>query len=557
MHNRPFKFASFCLFMAALLIADFAPANAQQIQRESYLHSSEKRATEVKYPEFMGLKSRVEDAQPIDTQNDLSTDGFAGAEGGSGKAPSLQSQPQNKQYQKGEEVPYNACGGPPNGKQIGEGCQAGALPYYQCEPNTLSGHYPTPPPVPHLTSSGVVTLRAKPNSPEHSMELKVYEGVMGASSNDISQTNASNITAAGNQVGSDLGFGAHKQFQKAQAQAQGAAQGASEAMADAFNPTWATMLLLSGTSLENVANEASGSACSASQPVKTYANAIYLVQQAYKNIYLPMAVLLLLPGAVLTQLKGLISGGFMGNQNDEDAVSPFTGILRSMIAIFLIPASQLIISYTIDVGNSMQYEVHRNINLLNIYMWGDEQVFRAPPENARNQILPPSMFQVLGKLSEGPEALSGVESQSPATIMLQTLVNSTADAAAFGLVILCAFQIAMACYLLLMGPIAAALYAWPGGAGSLFIRVFANWVDAIINLALWRFWWCVVLLCIDVRLGWLGAFDLYTLWEMLMFMAFLIILMYVPFNPFDFKAGEMVSQIMSKSDQAVNQASSK
>jgi hypothetical protein len=282
-----------------------------------------------------------------------------------------------------------------------------------------------------------------------------------------------------------------------------------------------------------------------------------LVQQAYKNLYLPMAILLLLPGAAMTQMKSLVSSGILQNQNDEDAISPFTGILRSIIAIFLIPASQLIVSYSIDVGNSLQFEVQRHVNYLNIYMWGDEQVFRAPIEKQEAQILPASAFQVLGKLSQGPEGESGEISQSPATIMLQALVNSMSDSAAFGLVILCAFQIALACYLFLMGPVAAALYAWPTGAGSLFVRVFGNWVDAIINLALWRFWWCVVLLCIDTRLGWLGVFDVYTIWEMLMFLAFLIILCYVPFNPFDFKAGEMVSQIMQKADKAVGEATQK
>lgn len=89
----------------------------------------------------------------------------------------------------------------------------------------------------------------------------------------------------------------------------------------------------------------------------------------------------------------------------------------------------------------------------------------------------------------------------------------------------------------------------------MFTRVFSAWTDAVINLSLWKFWWVVVLLCIDTRLSWLGMADIYRVWELIMFIAFLAILTYVPFNPFDFKAGEMVAQIMSKAEQAVGKAS--
>ena len=537
------------------IVCSLTPATAQQTQRESFLNKMEHMQFDHLGYDIMQRKSRVQPNPSQSSTPQFADTGFAGADGGNGKAPQMSSQPQDQAYAPQDPVPYNITGGVPNGQNIGPGSNGPCFPHWQCEPPSLSSTSPVPPTDKHLTSSPVTKGIARMGSPEAGATLQLMSKINASNGMDQS-VHALQRTIA-TVAGADFAKGAHTQSKQAQAAATGAAQGASEAMADAFNPTWLQMLVLSATPLPNVANEATGSACSASQPIKTYNNSIYLVMQAYKNIYLPMAVLLLLPGAVMTQTKGLVSGGIMSNQNDEDAVSPFTGILRSIIAIFLIPASQLIVSWTIDVGNSMQYEVSRHINYLNIYMWGDEQVFRAPIENAVHTLRPGSSFPVLGKLTEGPEKESGLESQSPATIMLQTLTNSTADAAAFGLVILCAFQIAMACYLLLMGPVAAALYAWPGSTGSLFTRVFANWVDAMINLALWRFWWCVVLLCIDVRLGWLAGFDMYTVWEMLMFLAFLIILMYVPFNPFDYKAGEMVSQIMSKSDQAVNQATSK
>lgn len=349
-------------------------------------------------------------------------------------------------------------------------------------------------------------------------------------------------------------------FNKGQNQQRGQAQGAGESFADAFNPAWEAMLQLHMSYLINVANESSGQPCSSRDPVKVHENAVWMIMQMYKRVYLQIALLLLLPGAVLTQVKGLVSSGIMQSHNDDDAVSPFSGILKGMVAIFLIPSTQLIVSYSCDVGNSMSYEIKRHINEQLLYEWADEQVFRAPEGNKKDAIKHPNMFGVLGKLSEGSEKESGVESQSQATVMLSTLVNLSAMSAAFALVMLCAFQITTMSYLMLLGPIAAAFYAWPGGVGSLFNRVFITWVDAVVNVGLWRFWWTTVLLAAQTRIEWLqeiGQYNPYYEWEMIIFVAFIVILSYVPFNPFDFKAGEMVSQIMQKSEMAVSEATQK
>lgn len=550
-----------------VMVAFCATADAKPTITDSWMNSNTVgphafRNLDGTYPTLKKHLGQTEDANPpVDagTPQIGTSGGFAGAVG-SGNTFSQNAKNQNKTY-KQEEAKYNVSSGQPMGKQmgkIGEGCPQGNCPTWSdadptknaTQPGPTSGNCMASPPLQNTAKLSDPYVKAQWD--------KMAETHMTAGTNHniaAADANAIRVTQAG--MAADMAGAPQAGFQGGQAGMEGAAKGASEALADAFNPAWTQMLILSKTPLLNVANESTGSACSASQPIKTYNNAVYLVQQAYKNVYLPMAILLLLPGAVMTQVKSLVSGGLLNNQNDEDAVSPFTGILRSIIAIFLIPATQLIVSYSIDVGNSLQFEVARHINYLNIFMWGDEQVFRAPVENQISQILPANAFKVLGKMSQGPEKESGNESQSPATIMLQTMVNSAADSAAFGLIILCAFQIAMGCYLLLMGPIAAAFYAWPGSTGSLFTRIFANWVDATINVSLWRFWWCIVLLCIDTRLGWISGLDIYTEWEMLMFLSFLTILCYVPFNPFDYKAGEMVSQIMSKSDQAVGQATSK
>ncbi|MBX9670544.1 MAG: hypothetical protein K2X93_23280 [Candidatus Obscuribacterales bacterium] len=375
--------------------------------------------------------------------------------------------------------------------------------------------------------------------------------------NEISLAERMKLDVARQQLLDDMKFEALSNFQKSQAALGGACEGASEAVSDSFDSTWPKMLALSATPCPNVGNERTGQKCLASQPIKTHENALYLVQEVYKLVYLPIALLLLLPGAVLTSMKGLVSHSISNSSNDDGA-SPFTGILRSLVAIFLIPASQLIVSYTIDVGNALQGEIATRINYKTLQGYGDEQVFRAPMSNFSGGLLPPRSGKVQGKITQGPEDKAELFNVDPASIMLQTMANAMSQSAAFGLVILCAFQIVLVSYLFLMGPVAAAFYAWPGSVGSLFTRVFTSWLDAMINVALWRFWWCVVLLIMDSRLTWLGAgLEMYSMWELLMFISFLVIMTSVPFNPFDFRAGDMIQQIMAKSEEAVDKASKK
>ncbi len=285
-----------------------------------------------------------------------------------------------------------------------------------------------------------------------------------------------------------------------------------------------------------------------------------------------MALLLLLPGAIMTNLKGYLAGGILGLHNDEDAVSPFSGMLRSVIAIFLIPATQLFASWSIDVGNSMTYEVQNYIQPAALMEWMKEQTYNAPMQNATNQLSMPKDLQLMestlgmekggggniaGKVDGGGEGKSQVEQQSSGTRMLQMAYNLLNVAMNFGMLMLSAFQIVMICYLFLMGPLAAAFFAWPAGVGSLFKTVFANWIDALIGVSLWKFWWCVVILIMQTRIDWLQEQGIYipnSQWEMCVYTAFMVILLYVPFVPFDYKPGEMVTKILQKAEDLKSEA---
>lgn len=424
-----------------------------------------------------------------------------------------------------------------------------------------------------------------------------------------------------------------------------------------------TAVAVISDNLINVANERSAvptSGRGGGAGNQAYGQAIYMVQQMYKSVFVPLAILLLLPGAVMTQVKGLVVRGFLGG--DEDSINPFAGIMRAIIAVFLIPATQLIVSYAIDVGNALAYEVRNParpwIDQKKLTDWASEQTFAPPIDNVRNAILPPqrnsnrgqgqgqqpqgqstsdqAVQSGLGKpdyrelrarrgglAPSGPEAIlqgggAGAGAGAPAgggapasggaapggsfgfsifgfnfsfafpffpfpfpffpepevdfdsegapgegkaagqlenevdtedqlwlSGAMQVGFNTSAQFMGGAVNVLAAYQLVYMCYLFLLGPIAAAFYAWPSGVGSLFKKVFSNWVDGVVVLALWRFWWCVILAVMTQRLNFVSP-NAGSPSEMMVYNCFLALLMYIPFQPFNFHPGPIVANVLDK-----------
>jgi hypothetical protein len=374
--------------------------------------------------------------------------------------------------------------------------------------------------------------------------------------------------------------------------AQQQAAGASNSLAGVSEQSFATALDRiincdgSGT-LINVANEGTvtGLAFRGGGSDRAIAEAIYMVQRMYKQVFIPMAVLFLLPGAVMSQAVGVVRRGFaIGGQ---EAQHPFDGILRSIVAVFLIPGTQVIVSWSIDAGNSMAYAVRDWVNARAIQDWAHKLSYNTKPENYDNTILRPqprpgstkqggssadgksgssgsnyfawlgplgSLFQAVlgffglsvqgeGLAAQQPETTSVHERQAWLSMVMQGGLNGMMFFASLTLTVLCAFQLVVMCYLFLLGPLAAAFYAWPSiglgsvnGSTQIFRGVFGGWVVAVINLALWRFLWMVVLAVITQRLIYIGGESSDLQWEVAMFTCFLGILLYVPgafftFNP--------------------------
>jgi len=311
---------------------------------------------------------------------------------------------------------------------------------------------------------------------------------------------------------------------------QGQMQGAGDAMQNAnirCLEDYIPMLLAGNI---NVANEAVGTTGDTRAPFRPVSQAIGMVQQMYHHVYLPMAPLLLLPGAILLQMKIMLSQ--FATADEDSQGGPLGHILRGMIALFLIPSTQLIMSYSIDVGNSMTYVLGQQFAANEIVQWaaGQQQA-----KEARGQAV---------------DRLDPQQFKDQTMQMAAGMINMSMG---IGLLILAAFQLGMTCYLFLMGPIAAALYAWPGSVGRLFKPVFINWVNATVTISLWRFWWILIVFVMVTRLSWLREIGEYvpnTEWEALMLGCFMVMMMYVPFAPFELKPGELVDRLMEKAKEA-------
>lgn len=319
---------------------------------------------------------------------------------------------------------------------------------------------------------------------------------------------------------------------------QGQQQGAGDASQNAaINALQEYMPMIVAGNV-NVANEAAGGGIGHSdQPFRSLPQAIGMVQHMFRHCYLPIALLLLLPGAVILHMKNMCSQ--FANPDEDVQGGPWSHILRAMIALFLIPSTQLIMSYAIDVGNSMTFSVAQQFSATELVTWADGMQAAREAKGTPVERLDPQPFkEQMWQMAAG-------------------IINMYLG---YGLVILAAFQLALSCYLLLMGPIAASFYSWPGSVGKLFKPIFINWVNGVVVLSLWRFWWVLISFVMVTRIHWLQEIGEYvpnTEWEALMLGCFLVMMMYVPFAPFDVRPGDMVDKILEKGREISQAASGK
>ncbi|MBS1995572.1 MAG: hypothetical protein JSS86_04645 [Cyanobacteria bacterium SZAS LIN-2] len=430
--------------------------------------------------------------------------------------------------------------------------------------------------------------------PAAARDSELFDNLLTTYGLPMSDSQYQIISRENNQRLLELAFDPERVMWMTSATSQTTASAASKSMANtgeiALNAVFDRIVNGDGNgALINVANEGSvaGLAYRGNGDDVSVAEAVSMVQKMYKQVFIPMAILFLLPGAVISQVKSIVGKGF--GLNAIESQSPFDGILRSIVAIFLIPGTQVILSWSIDTGNSLAYSCRDWVDLQLIANWTQQLCY--DPKKSQNAIKPPNpsggqqgaqgaggaggggnsfassgasiggnMFGSLGAAIGGflgglldtalggyagigdglaanqPEAQAVIEQQDWMGQALQTSLNGAMLMAAITLIILTALQVVTVCYLLLLGPLAGAFYAWPQVSSThLFRGVFGKWVDGAIKVSLWRFCWMAILAIMTQRIIYMGGMPSDLKWEVAVFICFLGLLVGVPAAPFTFQ----------------------
>lgn len=226
------------------------------------------------------------------------------------------------------------------------------------------------------------------------------------------------------------------------------------------------------------------------------------------QLFIPMAILLLLPGAVLAQVKAIVA---QGSPSWAQADSPIEGITRSIVAVFLIPATFLVINYGIDVSNSITFTIadeYKRIFGTDMYedaICHEKRAMAINPANRKENAIHEeerpvnrggsvwSSFEGLNSTVREYDPCLGVDNtrvpdenvvQAKNFNRLAKGMANTGLTAAWN--IMSAFQMAYLYYLWCMGPIAAALWVWPIGPMRGALR---SWIEGVITLCFWSLFW--------------------------------------------------------------------
>lgn len=275
--------------------------------------------------------------------------------------------------------------------------------------------------------------------------------------------------------------------------------------------------------------------------------AMIKVNKMYFAFFLPLAILLMMPGASLSSMQFIMkNAGLLQAGNDNI----FSFLQRPLIALFMMAACPLFVGVAIDVGNAMTAAVATNI---------DEQAILAWFESNTNKLsLSPQTGGVTAAtavgIATGTASTSAVvdTAMSASQALKGAIMNTSSALLSNAVQILTVFQIVLVAYLYVMGPIACAMWVYPESGIIFFRKALGSWLNGIICLVLWKFIWAVILLCVQSRLTWLkemggtaGDGD----WESFMLVAFLTLLAIAPAACFSFNPGSYVDAVLAKAKQ--------
>lgn len=240
-------------------------------------------------------------------------------------------------------------------------------------------------------------------------------------------------------------------------------------------------------------------------------------QNIRDKLSIPIAVLLLLVGAVATQVKAIVAAGnpVLGEAN------PFEGIQRSIIAIAMIPGTALIMGWGIDFANSITFTIadeYRRLFGTDMYVDAQCAEQRAFPINTQSSDLnamiqqhtspaavaaggnPSNIWGVFEQHTEMAlhDPCAGIntsttpdEQAKQAQSIGRLLMNGVNMGLSAMWNVLCAFMMAFLYYLWVLGPIVSSLWVWPM---QRLRAALGSWTDGVIILCFWPLFWNVDIL---------------------------------------------------------------
>lgn len=236
--------------------------------------------------------------------------------------------------------------------------------------------------------------------------------------------------------------------------------------------------------------------------------------QIRDSLFVPIGLLLLLPGAILSQIRSMVG---LNVPLSLTQTNPFDGLLRSVIAIFLIPATYLVVNYAIDFSNSITFTLASEyVRITSSDMYQDAvcseiRAFpvRGPKENQNAGIaqtwpqvettsIPRLEKNLYQSKTDDPcsGAYNAPESRTDEGMPLASVFGRLLAFGGNALLtsawnVLCAFQMAYMLYLFWVGPVVAGLWVWPV---KQFRDALPNWVEGVITLAFWSLFWNTAIL---------------------------------------------------------------
>jgi hypothetical protein len=239
------------------------------------------------------------------------------------------------------------------------------------------------------------------------------------------------------------------------------------------------------------------------------------------QLFLPIGILLFLPGAILSQTQAIVAAGspVVGEMADGTQVCCFDGWLRALTGIFLFPLTYLIVNVGCDVTKSLIYtcsdEYSRifNTSMYNDALCGEIRAFpnRSYQENLggantaqttwpqqkitntasmENQLFESKIDDPCSKQYSAPAGRAD-ELMPSSAVFARTMAFGSNAALTAAWNVLCAFQQVYLLYLFLVGPVIAGLWVWPMAQ---LRGAFSSWVEGVVTVCFWCLFWNAVIM---------------------------------------------------------------